>query len=79
MEEFLELRKRPQKQLVKPCNPLNAVSIRVLELQTAKEILAETFRISVPEVEEMLQNRFKDASSPSVAGRRKDSGRGSSG
>ena len=55
--------RRPPKQLVKPCEPLGAASLRVLELQTAKEILAETFRISIPEVEEMIQNRFEEASS----------------
>ncbi|MDD5700645.1 MAG: hypothetical protein PHU23_01230 [Dehalococcoidales bacterium] len=30
-----------------------------LELQTAKEILAEVFRVKLSEVEEMLQNRVE--------------------
>ncbi len=55
--------RRPQKRLVKPCEPPGAASLKVLELQTAKEILAETFRISIPEVEEMIQNRFEEACS----------------
>ena len=59
----LERMRRPPKQLVKPCEPLSAVSLRVLQLQTAKEILAETFRISIPDVEEMIQNRFEEACS----------------
>ena len=54
---------RPRKQLVKPCEPLSAASLKVLELQTAKEILAETFRISIPEVEEMIRNHVEDACS----------------
>ena len=31
------------------------------ELETAKEILAEVFRIRISEVEEMIRNRFEDA------------------
>lgn len=30
-----------------------------MELETAKEILAEVFRISIEEVEEMILNRFE--------------------
>ena len=33
------------------------VNPKVLELQTAKEILAEVFDVRIPEVEEMLQLR----------------------
>jgi len=62
MAGVLERMRRPRKQLVKLRVPLSAASLKVLELQTAKEILAETFRISIPEVEEMIQNRFEDAS-----------------
>jgi len=61
MAGVFERMRRPQKQLVKPCETLNAAPLKVLELQTAKEILAETFRISIPEVEEMIQNRFEEA------------------
>jgi hypothetical protein len=63
MAGVLERIRRPRKQLVKPGVPLSASSLKVLELQTAKEILAETFRISIPEVEEMIQNRFEEACS----------------
>ncbi|VVB65363.1 Uncharacterised protein [uncultured archaeon] len=63
MAGVLERMRRPQKQLVKPCDPLSAIPLRALKLQTAKEILAETFRISIPEVEEMIQNRFEETCS----------------
>ncbi len=63
MAGVLERMRRPRKQLVKPYEPLSAASLKVLELQTAKEILVETFRISIPEVEEMIQNRFEEACS----------------
>jgi hypothetical protein len=62
MAGVIERMKRPQKQLVKPCEPLNAASLKALELQSAKEILAETFGISIAEVEEMIRNRFEGTS-----------------
>jgi hypothetical protein len=45
----------PQKRAVVHCNP------KVMELQTAKEILAEVFRVRISEVDEMIQNRFEAA------------------
>ena len=33
---------------------------RALELQTAKEILAEVFGVRISEVDEMIANRFSD-------------------
>jgi hypothetical protein len=36
------------------------VDLRVLELQEAKEILAEVFRVRVSDVEEMIQNRYDE-------------------
>jgi hypothetical protein len=36
---------------------------KALELETAKEILAELFRVRISDVEEMIQNRFDDVSS----------------
>lgn len=59
MARVLERMIRPQKRLVKPYESLSGTSLKVLELHTAKEILAETFKISVHEVEEMIQNRFE--------------------
>jgi hypothetical protein len=36
---------------------------KAIELETAKEILAEVFRIRISEVDEMIQNRFDEVSS----------------
>jgi hypothetical protein len=33
---------------------------RILKLQTAKEILAEIFGVSISDIEEMIQNRYED-------------------
>jgi len=45
---------RPQKEVV--------LDRRIMELQTAKEILAEVFGIRLQDVDEMIQNRFEAAS-----------------
>jgi hypothetical protein len=55
MAGVLEQLIRPQKRAVVHCNP------KSLELQTAKEILAEVFRVRISEVDEMIQNRFEAA------------------
>ncbi|MGD0953240.1 MAG: hypothetical protein ABR985_12755 [Methanotrichaceae archaeon] len=36
------------------------VDLRVLELQAAKEVLAEVFRVRISDVEEMIQNRYEE-------------------
>ena len=46
---------KPQKKAVYHPDP------KAKELETAKEILAEVFRIRISEVEEMIRNRFEDA------------------
>ena len=33
---------------------------KAMELETAKEILAEVFRVRISEVDEMIQNRFEE-------------------
>jgi hypothetical protein len=53
---------RPQKKVVVYRNP------KALELQTAKEILAEVFRVRLSEVDEMIQNRFEKFSSQEACG-----------
>jgi len=40
------------------------VSIRAMELQTTKEILAEVFHARPGEVEEMIQRRLEERSRP---------------
>jgi hypothetical protein len=53
MAGVLEQLIRPQKRAVVYCRP------KALELQAAKEILAEVFRVRLSEVDEMIQNRFE--------------------
>jgi hypothetical protein len=55
MAGVLEQLIRPQKKVVVYRNP------KALELQTAKEILAEVFRVRISEVDEMIRNRFEAA------------------
>jgi hypothetical protein len=50
---------RPQKKAM--CRDPTA-----LELETAKEILAEVFRVRLSEVDEMIQNRFEEVHSQEV-------------
>ena len=44
--------------------PRPAINPKVLELQTAKEILAEVFHARPGEVEEMIQRRLEERSGP---------------
>jgi hypothetical protein len=57
MAGVFELLVRPQKRAVAHCT--SRADLKFLELQTAKEILAEVFRVKVSDVEEMIQNRFE--------------------
>jgi hypothetical protein len=52
-----------RKRVIRQKTPLDAIPIRVLQLQMAKEILAETFGVSVREVEEMIQMRCEEKES----------------
>jgi hypothetical protein len=60
MAGVLERMRRSRKQLLRQCLPQEAVHPKVLELLTAKEILAETFDISILEVEEMIRLRCQE-------------------
>ena len=64
MVGVLEQLIRPQKRAVEHCT--SRMNPKALELQTAKEILAEVFRVKISEVDEMIQNRFEAASSEGV-------------
>lgn len=55
MAGILEHLMRPQKRSMQ--------DLKAMELETAKAILAEVFGIRLSEVDEMIQNRFEDASS----------------
>lgn len=41
-------------------------NLKAMELETAKEILAEVFTVRISEVEEMIQNRFEAVSHEEV-------------
>lgn len=64
MAGVLERIKRPQRHLVKPGLTLDEASIKALELQMAKEILAEIFCLRPIDVEDMIQKRLADESLP---------------
>jgi hypothetical protein len=48
---------RPQKRAVVHCT--SRMNPKALELETAKEILAEVFRVRISDVDKMIQNRFQ--------------------
>jgi hypothetical protein len=50
----------PWKRETRQIDPRRAASTRVLELETAKEILAEIFHIRPDDVEEMIQMRLAE-------------------
>lgn len=60
MAGVLEQLIRPQKRAVVYCN--SRMNPKELELQTAKEILAEVLRVRLSEVDEMIRNRFEEVS-----------------
>ena len=61
MAGVLERIRWPQKKLVVGhSSSAPRVDLRVLELQAAKEILAEIFRVRISDVEEMIQNRYDE-------------------
>ena len=54
----------PQKRAVGHCT--FQMDPTALELETAKEILAEVFRVRLSEVDKMIQNRFEAASNEDI-------------
>ena len=61
MAGVLERIRWPQKKLVimhRSTTP--KVDLRVLELQAAKEVLAEVFGVKISDVEEMILNRYEE-------------------
>jgi hypothetical protein len=55
---------RPQKRLMR--HSTFQMDPKALELETAKEILAEIFRVRISDVDEMIQNRFESACSEDI-------------
>jgi hypothetical protein len=60
MAGVLEKIRWPQKKPVTALCPLPRVDPKILELQAAKEILAEIFSVRISDVEEMIQNRYEE-------------------
>lgn len=60
MAGVLERIRWPQKRSVVALGPLPRVDPKILELQAAKEILAEVFQVRVSDVEEMILSRYDD-------------------
>ena len=56
-------------QIARPVEPKMAVSGKAMELETAKEILAEVFGARPGEVEEMLMKRLEEKSWEKEEGR----------
>jgi hypothetical protein len=52
----------PWRREARPIEPRQAADLKVIELQTAKEILAEVFHDRPSEVEEMIQRRLEEKS-----------------
>jgi hypothetical protein len=52
----------PRRREARPLEPRIRVNPRIMELQTAKEILGEIFHARPGEVEEMIQNRLEERS-----------------
>jgi hypothetical protein len=61
MAGILERIHWPQKRALGDSTLAHRVDRRILELQTAKEILAEIFGVGVSDVEEMILNRYEEA------------------
>jgi len=64
MAGVLEQLIRPQRRAVVHCT--SRMNPKALELQTAKEILAEVFRVRLSEVDEMIRCRFEAAGNDDV-------------
>lgn len=61
MAGVLERIRWPQKKpVVGHSSSAPRLDLRILELQAAKEILAEIFGVGISDVEEMIQNRYEE-------------------
>lgn len=61
MAGLLERIRWPQKRsIIEHSSSAPKADLRVLELQAAKEILAEIFRVRISEVDSMVQNRYRE-------------------
>lgn len=60
MAGVLEQIWRPRRQLVGRNVPMSGINPKILQLQAAKEILAEVFGIKTSDVEDMLKQRYEE-------------------
>jgi hypothetical protein len=60
MAGVLERIMQSRNKIAKKSVPMDMVPSKVLQLRTAKEILAETFGISMRDVEEMIRTRCEE-------------------
>ncbi len=60
MEGVLERMRKPGRRLVEGGASIYRADKKALQLQAAKEILAEVFGISLSDVEEMLKKRYDE-------------------
>ena len=54
-------------QLVRPQNKVVHRDLKAMELEAAKEILAEVFRVRLSEIDEMIRCRFEAEDAGSIA------------
>jgi hypothetical protein len=64
MSRVFEQLIKPQKSLMR-CSTFR-IDPKALELETAKDILAEVFKVRLSDVDEMIQNRFEAACSEDI-------------
>ena len=59
-------------QLIKPQNKVVHRDLKAMELEAAKEILAEVFRVRLSEIDEMIRCRFEAEDAGSMASEEHD-------
>jgi hypothetical protein len=59
MAGVLEMIRWPQKRAAVALDPLPRVNPKILQLEAAKEILAEVFQVGVSDVDEMILSRYE--------------------
>ena len=74
MAGVLEQIRRPGRKLVRVSVPLAEMNPKVLELQAAKEILAEVFGINMSEIEEVLKLRCEEGPKEQISYSRRKQG-----
>ena len=59
-------------QLIRPQNRVVHRDLKAIELEAAKEILAEVFGVRLSEVDEMIQGRFEAACCEDIGSKKED-------